>query len=200
MNKKIWGVIIIILGWLLLAAIIYFLFFYKLPAAPEPVAEQPVTSTPQTTVTPEPTSQPATVRPASSLRKAEVKPDDLARMAAGFAERFGSFSNQSDYGNLRDLQIFMTANLKTWAENYINDARLKKADTSIYYGIVTKSVLNEVKQFAGDLGQAEILVKTQRRESTGTTGNSLTFYQDIIIKYRLEGSVWRVDGAYWQSK
>ena len=199
MNKRIWGIIIIILGLLLMAAIIYFMFFYK-SAAPEPVIEQPVTSVSQTTVTPEPTSQSVTVQPVSPLKKAEVKADDLARMASAFAERFGSFSNQSDYGNLRDLQIFMTDNLKTWAENYINDARLKKGDASIYYGIVTKSVLSEVKQFDSDLGQAEILVKTQRRESAGVTGNSTTFYQDIIIKYLREGSVWRVNGAYWQSK
>ena len=199
MNKRIWGIIIIIVGLLLMVAIIYFMFFYK-SAAPEPVIEQPVTSVSQTTVTPEPTSQPVTVQPVSPLKKAEVKADDLVRLAAAFAERFGSFSNQSDYGNLRDLRIFMTDNLKTWAENYINNARLKKGDASIYYGIVTKSVLSEVKQFDSDLGQAEILVKTQRRESAGVTGNSTTFYQDIIIKYRLEGSVWRVDGAYWQNK
>ena len=199
MNKRIWGIIIIIVGLLLMVAIIYFMFFYK-SAAPEPVIEQPVTSVSQTTVTPEPTSQPVTVQPVSPLKKAEVKADDLVRLAAAFAERFGSFSNQSDYGNLRDLRIFMTDNLKTWAENYINNARLKKGDASIYYGIVTKAVLSEVKQFDSDLGQGEILVKTQRRESAGVTGNSTTFYQDIIIKYRLEGSVWRVDGAYWQNK
>ena len=199
MNKRIWGIIIIIVGLLLMVAIIYFMFFYK-SAAPEPVIEQPVTSVSQTTVTPEPTSQPVTVQPVSPLKKAEVQADDLLRLAAAFAERFGSFSNQSDYGNLRDLRIFMTDNLKTWAENYINNARLKKGDASIYYGIVTKAVLSEVKQFDSDLGQAEILVKTQRRESAGVTGNSTTFYQDIIIKYRLEGSVWRVDGAYWQNK
>ena len=201
MSKKIWGIIIIILGLLIIAAIIYFFFFYK-PAASEPAVEQPAAPVSQTTATPEPAAtvkEPVTVQPVSPLKKAEVKADDLARMASSFAERFGSFSNQSDYGNLRDLQIFMTQGLKTWAENYIADARSKKGDTSIYYGIVTKSILSEVKQFDADSGQAEILVKTQRRESAGATGNSSSFYQDIIIKYRLEGSVWRVDGAYWQS-
>ena len=201
MRKKIWGIIAVIIGLLLIAVIIYFMFFYKFPAPPELVNEQP-TSQPQAVITPEPTSTkpPVTIQPVSPLKRTEVKPDDLARMAAAFAERFGSFSNQSDYGNLRDLQIFMTDGLKTWAQNYINEARLKKADTSIYYGIVTKAVLSEVRQFDGDLGQAEILVKTQRRESAGVTGNSSTFYQDIIIKYRREGKVWQVDGVYWQDR
>jgi len=94
----------------------------------------------------------------------------------------------------------MTDKMKDWSQNYINDAKAKKADTSIYYGIVTKSIFSEAKQFDADLGQAEVLVKTQRRESTGVSGNSATFYQDIIIKYLREGSVWRVDGIYWQSR
>ena len=96
--------------------------------------------------------------------------------------------------------IFMTASAKAWAQNYIDEAKAKKADTSIYYGIVTKAIITEVKQFDADLGSAEVLVKTQRRESAGVAGNSSSFYQDIIIKYRREGAVWRVDGVYWQAK
>jgi len=199
MNKKIWGIIIIIIGLLIIAVIIYLMFFYKAAA---PIAE-PEESGNQAAITPvstETTEKLSTVQPLSPLKKAEVKSDDLARMASAFAERFGSFSNQSDYGNLRDLQIFMTDNMKIWTQNYIADAKAEKTDTSIYYGIVTRSVISEVKQFDGDLGQAEILVKTQRRESTGVAGNSTTFYQDIIIKYLRSGGVWRVDGAYWQDR
>ena len=201
MNKKTWGVIIIIFGLLLIIAIIYFLFLYQ-PATPGPVVSQPTAGEPQAAlpqqaVSPKP---PIAVQPVAPIKNTEIKQDDVARMASAFAERFGSFSNQSDYGNIRDLQIFMTAKMKDWAQNYIDQARAKKTDTSIYYGIVTKSILSEVKQFNGDAGQAEILVKTQRRESTGVSGNSTTFYQDIIIKYLREVGVWRVDGVYWQSK
>ena len=201
MNKKTWGVIIIIFGLLLIIAIIYFLFLYQ-PATPGPVVSQPTAGEPQAAlpqqaVSPKP---PIAVQPVAPIKNTEIKQDDVARMASAFAERFGSFSNQSDYGNIRDLQIFMTAKMKDWAQNYIDQARAKKTDTSIYYGIVTKSILSEVKQFNGDAGQAEILVKTQRRESTGVSGNSTTFYQDIIIKYLREAGVWRVDGVYWQSK
>jgi len=200
MNKKIWGVIIIILALAIIAGIIYFFFFYK----PLTTAEPAVSPTPTKTtgaLQPNATLQPAAeFQPVSPLKKAEVNSDDLARMASAFAERYGSFSNQSDYGNLRDLQIFMTESLRTSTQNYIDAARLKKADSSIYYGVATKSILSEVKLFDADSGRAEILVKTQRRESTGVSGNSAAFYQDIIIKYSRVGSVWRVDGASWQEK
>ena len=124
----------------------------------------------------------------------------MARLASAFAERFGSFSNQSDYGNIRDLEIFMTAKLKAWADNYITEARARANQTAIYYGIVTKAISTEVKQFDADTGQAEILVRTQRRESAGVSGNSSTFYQDISLKYAREQGVWRVDGVNWQNR
>jgi len=198
MNKRIWGAIIIVAGVLLLAVIIYFAFFYKsflsLPLVSQPAGPEPVTVAPEQT---EPVGQQiATVPP----KKAEVQSDDLARMAAAFAERFGSFSNQSDFGNLRDLQIFMTAKMKGWAQDYISQARARKTDTSIYYGIVTKAILSQVEQFDEQAGQAEILVKTQRRESSGVSANGTTFYQDIVIKYLRENGVWRVDEATWQTK
>ena len=40
------------------------------------------------------------------------------------------------------------------SKNYINNARANQGDTSIYYGITTKSILSEVEQFDGDSGEA----------------------------------------------
>lgn len=204
MNRKIWGIIIVIVALAIIAGIVYIIFFYKFSGSPEQIVEQqPTVEEPAKTIEPIvelPAKSTTTVQPISPLKKAEVGSEDLVRMASAFAERFGSFSNQSDYGNIRDLQIFMTESMKNWAENYINDARIKKTQTTIYYGIVTKAIANEVKRFDVDTGQAEILIKTQRRESAGITGNSTTFYQDIIIKYAREQNVWRVDGIYWQNR
>jgi hypothetical protein len=203
MNKRIWGVIIIILGLALIAGIVYVIFFYKFSSPPEQITESPAVQQAEPLAQPiikEPVEQQTAVQPVSPLKKAEVKQEDLARIAAAFAERFGSYSNQSDYGNIRDLQIFMTAKMKDWAENYIEDARARKTNTVIYYGIITKSISSEVKQFDQDIGQAEVLVRTQRRESAGVSSNSSTFYQDIIIKYLREKGVWRIDGVGWQSK
>ena len=203
MNRKIWGIIIVIAALALIAGIVYVIFFYQFSSPPAPVVETPVAEQPATTLPPvveQPVKPTTAVQPISPLKKADVGSDDLARMASAFAERFGSFSNQSDYGNVRDLQIFMTGTMKTWADNYIIDARSRKTQTAIYYGIVTKAISSEVKQFDADTELAEILVKPQRRESAGIAGNSATFYQDIIIKYVREQGVWRVSGIYWQNR
>lgn len=205
MNRKIIGIIIVILSLILIAGIIYIVFFYRFSSSPEPVVQAPVATAPakivnEPVVEPPATESSLTAEPPVTPKKTETQSDDLARIASAFAERFGSFSNQSDYGNIRDLEIFMTDSLKNWAENYVNDARAKKTQTAIYYGIITKAISSEAKKFDADAGQAEILVKTQRRETAGASGNSSTFYQDIIIKYAREQGVWRVDGVYWQAK
>lgn len=203
MNKKFLGIIIVIAALAIIAGIVYIIFFHKFSNSAEKTAQQPVVQEPvknSQTAQEDQSKQAADIQSAPVSKKTEITRDDLARMASAFAERFGSFSNQSDYGNIRDLQIFMTNSMKNWSENYISDARAKKTQTSIYYGIVTKAISSQAKQFDSDAGLAEILVKTQRRESAGTAGNSSVFYQDIIIKYAREQSVWRVDGIYWQDR
>ena len=204
MNRRVWGIIIVIAALAITAGIVYIIFIYRFSSSPAPAADQPAALT----VAPA-ADQPAAPAPArtsspapavSPLKKTEVGRDDLIRLGSAFAERFGSFSNQSDYGNIKDLQIFMTASLKAWSDNYINDARTRKGDSTIYYGIITKSISGEVKRFDPDLGKAEILVKTQRRESIGVSGNGPTFYQDLLVKYSREDGGWLLDGLHWQAK
>ena len=198
MKKRNWE-ILIILGLVLIAVLIYFVFFYKFPSPPA-ADLTPSAPTGESANTGKAPSAETKVNSASPLKKQSIDQNDLARMAAAFAERFGSFSNQSDYGNVRDLQIFETAGMQAWSQNYISEAKAKKADTANYYGIITKSIVSQVKQFDSSAGQAEILVKTQRRESTGSSASSPAYYQDIIIKYKFDGGVWKVDSADWQSK
>ena len=127
-----------------------------------------------------------------------VSSADLERIAASFSERFGSYSNQSSYSNIDDLSIFVTENMVTWSKNYISQLKKQNTNNSIYFGISTKSIVTELKSFDEDAGTAEILVKTQRVESTGTINNSKNFYQDILIDFVKQSGSWKVDKAYWQ--
>lgn len=192
-----------IVALVIIAGIVYIIFFHKFSNSSvqtdqRPVAQEPVQNS-QKAQEDQP-KQKADVQSAPVSKKAEITRDDLARMASAFAERFGSFSNQSDYGNIRDLQIFMTASMKAWSEDYIASARAKKTQTAIYYGIAAKAVSSRVNLFDDDAGLAEILVKTQRRESAGASANNSVFYQDIIVKYARVSGVWLVSGAFWQDR
>lgn len=208
MNRKYIGIAIIIVGLIILAAVIYFVFFYKKPA-PEPTAnvggnnveetKPPVNQGNKISVAIPSKTAVINVQP-QVLTPEEVKIEDLKRMAGSFAERFGSFSNQSDYGNIRDLKIFMTKKMQNWADKYIADAIAQKADTSSYYGVTSKAVTKESVNFDDDTGKAQILVNLQRREAIGTPNNATSFYQGLDVYYIKEAGVWRVDDAVWREK
>ncbi|MFA4941051.1 MAG: hypothetical protein WC582_00430 [Patescibacteria group bacterium] len=130
----------------------------------------------------------------------EIGAESLKRIAFSFAERFGSYSNHSGYSNVLDLKIFMTKSMQIWADNFVEEATSKKEYSAIYYGITTKAILAEIQKYDDDAGQADILVKTQRRESTGEIGNASISYQDILISFIQEGGSWKVNKAEWQEK
>lgn len=121
--------------------------------------------------------------------------EDVAKTAMFFAERLGSFSNQSDYGNINDLMMFMTDSMQAWAKNYINTLRAANG-TSQYYGISTSAITYTVNSFDEDKGEAEISVATKRQEIKGTEEKS--FNQSLKVLLVKDGSDWKVDGAYWE--
>ncbi len=197
MNKKLVPILIIIGALLLIILIIWFLFFRggqepienNVPEA-EVVVNQPIEEEQEVEQKPEERRQ--NIVP----EERELNANDLGKMASSFAERFGSYSNHSNYSNILDLQIFMTRKMKNWAEKSIEESKNEYSD--IYYGITTKAISSEVQEFDSEAGKAVVLVSTQRKESTGSMSNSSTYYQDILITYVKERDVWKVDSAYWQ--
>ena len=129
----------------------------------------------------------------------QIGKKDLTRIAGSFTERFGTYSNQSNLSNVSSLKIFMSLKMKKWSDDFVKAQKEKKYDSSIYYGITTKSVASEVREFDDDLGVANILISTRRREATGTMNNySNIFTQDILIGFVVENGAWKVDSAYWR--
>jgi len=127
--------------------------------------------------------------------------EEVAGLAASFAERYGSYSNQANFRNITDLKMFMTRKMQIWADSYLSEQRAASSSTNIYYGIITKAVAKEIKEYDEDSGQASILVHTRRQEAIGSTSNiSNTFNQDIIIDLLKENDIWKIDNAKWENK
>lgn len=136
-----------------------------------------------------------------NVNRPQVKEEDkikseLSRIASSFAERFGSYSNQSDFENIKSLQVYMTENMKKWSEQFIKSSQKASSDTSIYYGITTKTISNNLASLSDK--EATFTITTQRKEATGTTDNARIYYQDILIKFAKEQGVWKVSEAKWQ--
>jgi len=196
-NRKWFGILIITVGMLLLFLIIYFIWFYQWGASQVEEIIEPTTQNQQATQTVLPSESIVKIQnKVTPPEKRELNQEDLKKMAGAFAERFGSYSNHSSYGNVLDLKVFMSKKMQIWADDFVEKSRGEYS--GIYYGITTKAITKETQSFNDVSGIAKILVKTQRKESTGDMGNETVFYQNIIIDFIKEDGVWKVDSAFWQ--
>lgn len=121
---------------------------------------------------------------------------ELSRIANSFVERFGSYSNQSNFENVDSLRVYMTDAMTKWSDDFVKAYRKNNPDTSIYFGITTKAISTKLTNFSDK--EADFTITTQRKESTGTTDNAKVYYQDISVKFAKEQGVWKVNEAQWQ--
>lgn len=126
-----------------------------------------------------------------------VNEEQLKRTASLFVERFGSYSNQSNFSNVSDLKIYMSNNMKKWADDFVEKNNIER-DISVYYGITTKAISQKIESIDEDAGNSAILVNTLRRESGGDLSEDNSFYQEVLVKFVLEKGFWKVDSANWK--
>ena len=203
MNKKLIGIIIIILGALALVAVIYFVFFFHYGATP--VVNNTPTTTPAATVT-GPTEatvarvisnqvQNATGTTPGSATFSDTYQADFGVVANNFAERFGSYSNQKTLGLSDDLKLITTAKMQSWLTGYYSQLKSLPSFTE-YYSITSKALTNTVNGLDEAGGSATITAQMLRTENK--QGIERTFDQAIKLSLVKEGKRWKVDAAYWQ--
>ncbi len=199
------SILIIIFSLLILGAIVYFLFFYNFKQDVEILRGEEKIAEESESPSLEPEKGQITKKVPKKEENKTEPPDEediisanLQKIASSFAERFGSYSNHSDYENITDLKVFMSVKMAVWADRFIKESREKSDYAAIYEGVVTKAVSSEIKNINLGEGEAEISVKTQKIKLSGAISNFSTEYEDISISFVKEGGVWKVDSAYWQ--
>lgn len=211
MNRKVIGILVILTGLIAIIGIVYIVFFYNFSKDKEPAVNTDISTPVDTTKAEKESSQIPPEKFGESddgssqpIVQRDIGQDDLKRMAGSFTERYGSYSNHSNYGNIIDLKIFMTKSMQAKTDRYVDEERSRAsnqgAGSDIYYGITTKAISQEILEYDENLGRAVILVKTQRRESTGTMSNSSTFYQDVTLVFVKEDEAWKVNNSTWGDK
>jgi hypothetical protein len=204
-RKKI-GIFIIILGLVVIFLIIYFVFLKNKPTT-APLTNGPTAST--TTQLPQETKV-GTTTPGDAPRNYQkydiskepvhkTTGDDLGKISMSFASFLGTYSNQANYGNFTDVNILMTDNMKTWSDSYVASLK-KQIQNQTYYGIVTSALIYKVEKFDDASGQAEILVTTQRKESTDKINGGTPYIQTLDLTLVKVNNEWLFDKAYWGKK
>ncbi len=129
--------------------------------------------------------------PSIVLGSPDFAPEPVAR---AFVERFGSFSNQSGYGNIDDVLALSTEQLKPELRRIAEDARAEEDEA--FYGVSTQVVGVATETAEG--GRVTLRVGTQRVESIDSPANSSVKRQDILVDLVETERGWLVDGFTWQ--
>ena len=184
-------VLIVIIG-LMLAFLIWWQFFRKVPTTNTNLASQPAENTNVVVVN--------TVTNTDQNTNTQSESLTIIRLANLFVERLGSFSSESQYQNVLDLKKYMTKTMQTWADSYIKAQKAQPA-TGGFSSVVTKVISTKIVSQTSEA--ATIQVTTQRREegaAANTNAATTTYYQDIMLNVTKEGSDWLVNSADWQAK
>jgi len=204
-NRQKIGILLILLGLIIIILIVYF-FFFRRGTTNQEVVNNPIENvSPQEETITEGTTTPNDIpRNYQQYDITKEEPHsfneaDLAARAKSWAERFGSYNNQSDYGNFTDLKIYMTGSFADWVDGHVEELRTSKVKAGSYYGIVTNAFSSEVTSYNDKAGKAEVLVSTERVESDDS-GDKEPYYQTIKFSLVKENGEWLIDAAYWEKK
>lgn len=115
------------------------------------------------------------------------------QMAELFAERYGSYSNQGDYQNLRDLLPVMTSRYRQATEAFL--ATADPAPGQTYEGVTSVKISTSVR--STDKDSAVIAVTLQQQRASGTAAPTAG-YRTLRMELQRLGDDWRVDKAAWE--
>ena len=175
---------LLILGGILLAVILLLLWWFLRQAPAAPVAQPVVVKSPEAPV-------PATPTPTEAAR---IQQSGAETVAMTFAARYGSFSTEAAFQNLRDVIPLATPVFAAQLEAQA-DAGTPSTD---YYGVKTNAIALTTDHMDDAAGTARFTVHTQRQEAIGSTQKLSVKYQDLELTMEKVAGAWKVSGATWK--
>ncbi len=130
---------------------------------------------------------------AQQQRTERIESASINILAKTFAERYGSFSNEANFQNLRDVMPFMSVAMAEETQSYIDSATPPLS----YYGITTRVITVNVKAIDETAGTASLELTTQREEAVESPEKTTIKYQKLALEFVKEGDLWKVSSATW---
>ncbi len=125
------------------------------------------------------------------MNNPEIRPEVTAR---SFVERFGSFSTESNFGNVDDVFPLVTPELRLELEDLRKDAAGDFG--SDYYGVSTQVI--QISLLSETDTEAILTLTTQKEESFGHPGNTEIRYQEIDVTLNKIGDNWLISSYNWK--
>ena len=173
---------------LLLAVILLILWWLFRAQGPGPAAQPVVTPSAQEPIAP---GSPESQTPEVAAR---VQSSGAQTVAKVFVERYGSFSNEAQFANIRDVIALATPSYAATLQAQA-DAGVPSAE---YYGVTTRVISLTTEAMDDVAGTARFTVNAQRTEAKGSAQNVTTKYQEIEVSLEKVGTDWKISGAAWK--
>lgn len=120
--------------------------------------------------------------------------EDSQLLSETFAERYGSFSTDTDFANIEGLYIYMTDSYKTSQQASVATQRANASSES--YGVTTNVIttaLNTTNESYAKYTHETRRVKTRIGEDDNA------YNQTIVIELQYTDNGWRVNNATWKN-
>ncbi|MFA6304253.1 MAG: hypothetical protein WCV73_04005 [Patescibacteria group bacterium] len=131
--------------------------------------------------------------------KITLKPQEQAvsTVARNFAERFGSYSTDSQMVNLDELGLISTAKMQTTLVLLKTELKKQYDPAKGFYGVSSRALKIAINDLDENQGTAQVTVSLQRSERKDGAVDYV-YYQDVVLSLVKSGDVWLVDSAKWQ--
>ncbi|TSC55583.1 MAG: hypothetical protein G01um101418_838 [Parcubacteria group bacterium Gr01-1014_18] len=123
---------------------------------------------------------------------------EAQRTARVFVERYGSYSNASNFQNIEDVLYLATDSMRAFLERTLEQYRAGAVAGAEYSGMSTVVLSWDELTEESSENRHMFRVHTQRSKSIGSLDNVSSFYQDSKVVVLRQEAVWKVDSAYWQ--
>lgn len=121
------------------------------------------------------------------------KTASINSLSKTFVERYGSYSNEAKFQNLKDVILMMAPEFAANTQNIIDTGK----SPNEYYGITTRVITVNVEELDETAGTAIVVLNTQREESKVSVSNTSVWYQKIRVEFVKLSGVWKVVSASW---
>lgn len=194
--------LLIIGGSLILIVLAIFIVYPAFaPSAPVTETQTPAIVEPST-INPLPVND---TTPAESTPVAETPKEisdgaqraEVERLSRLFVERFGSYSNFSNFENITSLEAFMTEDMLAYAKTLMKTPAEQTIGS--YNGITTSVISLNTTSFTAK-SKAVVTFVVQQETQSSLDAPIVSEYRDGRVELVFSGGQWLVDGLFYNKK
>jgi len=131
----------------------------------------------------------------SKLSNLELTERQLEIQIRRFVEKWGSYSNQSDFFTIKSLSNKMSTSMQRHLFSYISGIQNEHPYGNGYYGISTTVVDVDIVDYASSASTLTATVAVRRMEAVADQSNVFNQYAEVdLIKI---GNEWLIDKVEW---